>query len=132
LLSAAYEGAPGWPPDLTIAQFSLLQAIVLSERTSHSGLAWLLGLDQTTVSRSLAGLEQRGLIRVVPGEDRRERYVALTAAGKVEFRGAERAWREVQGVIKNRCGTKRSAKLEQVLTELAAIAASLPGVDARK
>jgi DNA-binding MarR family transcriptional regulator len=110
-------------------QFSLLQAIVLSDRITHSELSWLLGLDQTTVSRALAALRKRRLIRAVRGEDRRERRVELTAEGKAEFQRAERVWRRVQGDIKRRCGPARNDGLERALTELAAIAASMQGGD---
>jgi DNA-binding MarR family transcriptional regulator len=123
LLSLAYESAPGWPGELSVAQFSLLQAIALSGRISHSGLAWLLGLDQTTVSRSLADLGARGLVHVIRGEDRRERFVALTAGGERAFRRAELVWRRVQGDIRQRCGARRTERLERLLTELSVIAA---------
>jgi DNA-binding MarR family transcriptional regulator len=109
-----------------------MQAIVLSEHISHSGLSRLLGLDQTTVSRSLAALRRRRLIHVVRGEDRRERCVELTAAGRAEFRRAERVWRGAQGAVKRRCGRRQSDALERALTELAAIAASMPGADSAK
>jgi len=119
LVSQLYENEPGWP-SLSIAQFSLLQAIAQSGAIAHSGLGSLLGLDQTTVSRSLATLGRLRWVRTAPGDDRRERRVALTAAGKRQFEHAERAWRRAQARFRRRYGANKWEQMQRALTVLAA------------
>src|SRR5262244_3475250 len=103
LVSQLYENEPGWP-SLSIAQFSLLQAIAQSGAIAHSGLGSLLGLDQTTVSRSLATLGRLRWVRMEPGKDRRERQVTLTAAGKLRLRRAGQVWHRAQARLRRRYG----------------------------
>jgi DNA-binding MarR family transcriptional regulator len=122
LVSQLYESEPEWP-SLSIAQFSLLQAIGRREAITHAGLGSLLGLDQTTVSRSLATLGRRHWVRIVPGDDRRERLATLAQAGKLQLRRAERAWRRAQARFRRRYGAK---KWDEMQRALAAIAAAIP------
>src|SRR5438067_1405250 len=72
LVSTLYEhegrlGAVGITP------YAIAQVISRLGPCTHSTLGVLLGLDQTTVSRSVAILSRRGWIRTLPGRDRRER-----------------------------------------------------------
>jgi DNA-binding MarR family transcriptional regulator len=120
LVSQLYESEQGWPKNLSIAQFSLLQAIAPQGTISHARLGWLLGLDQTTVSRSLATLGKRGWVSVARGGDRRERLVSLSGVGREKLRHAESSWRRGQARLRRRYGADAWRKLERALTQLAA------------
>lgn len=119
LISQLYEDEPGWP-SLSIAQFGLLQAIARTGTITHAGLGSLLGLDQTTVSRSLAMLRRNRWIRVAPGDDKRERHVTLTGAGKRQLQRAERAWRRAQTRFRRRYGARKWKQTQRALTAVAA------------
>jgi DNA-binding MarR family transcriptional regulator len=122
LVSQLYESEPGWP-SLSVGQFGLLQAIAQRGTISHASLGSLLGLDQTTVSRSLATLGRRHWIRIALGKDRRERRVALTETGKLQLQRAERVWRRTQARLRRQYGAD---KWNAMQCELAATAAAIP------
>ena len=119
LCSQLYESEPGWP-SLSIAQFNLLEAIARNGAITHAGLGSLLGLDQTTVSRSLATLGRRHWVRMAPGKDRRERQVTLTEAGKAKLRHAGQVWRRAQGRLRRRYGADKFDAMQRSLTGIAA------------
>jgi DNA-binding MarR family transcriptional regulator len=122
LVSQLYESEPGWP-DLSVPQLALLQAIARSGTIAHGDLVSLLALDQTTVSRSLATVRQRRWVRTARGDDRRERRVSLTEAGKLQLQRANRAWRRAQARFRRLYGAK---KWDAMQRELTAIAAAIP------
>jgi len=119
LCSQLYESEPGWP-SLSIAQFNLLEAIARNGAITQAGLGLLLGLDQTTVSRSLATLGRRHWVRMAPGKDRRERQVTLTAAGKLKFQRAGQVWRRAQARLRRRYGAVKFDAMQRALTGIAA------------
>ncbi len=119
LVSQLYETETGWS-GVRITQFSMLQAISRTGTITHRALGSLLGLDQTTVSRSLATLGRRGWVRAVRGEDRRERRVALTGEGKQALKGAEQSWRRAQTRLRRRYGVGEWEKLQSTVTAIAA------------
>jgi DNA-binding MarR family transcriptional regulator len=122
LVSQLYESEPGWP-DLSVPQLALLRAIARSGTIAHGDLGSLLALDQTTVSRSLATLRQRHWVHTTPGDDRRQRKVALTEAGKLQLQRANRAWRRAQARFRQHYGAK---KWDAMQRELTAIVAAIP------
>ena len=107
---------------LTIAQFTLLQTLTLTGRTSQRRLGQILVLDSTTLTRTLRPLERRGWIRRRPGKDRRERQIELTEAGRRLFRAAVPHWNRAQKRVSAQIGRRWNA----LMRELSAIAA-LPG-----
>ena len=119
LVSQLYENEPGWPKSLSVDEFSVMQAIAHGETISYARLGWLLGLDQTTVSRSLAALGKRGWLSVARGRDRREPRVALSAEGRQELRRVNRPWRRVHARLRRRYGAAEWQRLERALTLLA-------------
>src|SRR5271155_2250703 len=69
--------------DVTPQQAETLQLIAERGAVSTSLLATLLGIDPSTASRNLAGLERAGLITRKKGaEDARQTDVRLTPRGK--------------------------------------------------
>lgn len=69
--------------DVTPQQAETLQLIAERGALSTSSLAFLLGIDPSTASRNLSGLERAGLIARQKGsEDGRQTDVRLTPRGK--------------------------------------------------
>jgi DNA-binding MarR family transcriptional regulator len=77
-------------------QFTLLQALTTAGNISQGKLGDLLGLDSTTLTRTLAVLRRKGWIQTKPGADRREVRLTLTAEGKRKYLSALHHWQSAQ------------------------------------
>jgi DNA-binding MarR family transcriptional regulator len=89
---------------LRSTQFSLLQALDIAEAITQGRLGSILSLDSTTLTRSLQVLIDEGWVKDARGEDRRERYVELTASGRRRLQEATPAWRRAQERLKKAIG----------------------------
>jgi len=76
------------PTGMRSTQFTLLQALTHAPGISQKQLAELLGMDSTTLTRTLALLRKRGWLTSTAGDDRRELRLALTLAGRREYKQA--------------------------------------------
>lgn len=92
------------PTGLRSTQFTLLQALRLAPGISQKELAGLLGIDSTTLSRTLALLRRRSWLRVQSGTDRREVRLALTAAGEREYKRVLPRWQLAQTRLRQALG----------------------------
>lgn len=85
------------PVGLTSGQFSLLSALADGTQLTIGGLAALLGMERTTLTRNLAPLESQGLLRIETDElDRRQRTVRATTAGLERLGQALSLWKAAQ------------------------------------
>lgn len=94
-LTAAYDEALA-RHGLKVTQFSLLRAVERHGAPNLTALARATGLDRSTLGRNLRVLEAQGLVSLSPGEDQRDRVVALSRAGRSRVRAAARTWAGVQ------------------------------------
>lgn len=84
----------------SLAQMGLLALVATSEDDRISALAERAGLDPSTLSRNLRGLERDGLVEIALVEkDLRRRAVWLTETGLRQFQAALPAWRDAQARI---------------------------------
>jgi DNA-binding MarR family transcriptional regulator len=127
-VSQLFETTAGWS-GLRVTQFSVLQAIARTGTITHGALGTLLGLDQTTVSRSLAPLRRRRWVRDKYGKDRRERHVTLTVEGRMEFDRAEKGWQRVQANLRRRYGVPEWDAIQRALTAIANTALTAQGAE---
>jgi DNA-binding MarR family transcriptional regulator len=102
-LTQAYEDALR-PTGLRATQFTVLQALSLAGEVSQKQLGEILGIDSTTLTRTLKIMSREGWIAVRRGEDRRERLIRLTASGEGRFRGAVPAWQVAQARLRGSLG----------------------------
>lgn len=97
---------------LKATQFTVLAALAYAEGTKGKRargaatsptigqLAETLVLEQSSLSRNLGVLERLGFVRLVAGqEDRRERNVTLTRAGRGALAKGFPIWKRAQGAI---------------------------------
>ncbi len=105
------------PSGLEPTQFGLLTILAQGGSLSINQLADRLVMDRTTLTRNLKPVERQGLVKVVPGEDRRMRIVTLTARGRAKLEEALPLWRAAQKEIIKRLGGKRWSAL---ISELSA------------
>ncbi|MFL5582051.1 MAG: MarR family winged helix-turn-helix transcriptional regulator [Gemmatimonadaceae bacterium] len=103
------------PSGLRNTQLTLLMLLRGHGAMSITRLAEVAMADRTTLTRNLALLEERQLVRIVPGEDGRVRMVELTDAGDDAIDEAFPLWEKAQGLITQRMGRDALARL---LTEL--------------
>jgi DNA-binding MarR family transcriptional regulator/GNAT superfamily N-acetyltransferase len=85
----------------TLTESRLLWELAHSDATSASDLAAALGLDAGYLSRLLAALRERGLVRAVRAkDDARRSALSLTAAGRKAFGELDaRSQQEVRGLL---------------------------------
>jgi DNA-binding MarR family transcriptional regulator len=82
---------------LSVAQLGLLAVIATNEDDRMAALAERAGLDPSTLSRNLRGLERDGLIEIATVEkDLRRRAVWLTESGVRRLQAALPAWQKAQ------------------------------------
>lgn len=79
---------------LSAAQFGLMIEIAAADDDTIGGLAARTGLDQSTLSRNLRGLERDGLVEItIVQADLRRRAVWLTEEGARRLETAIPLWR---------------------------------------
>jgi DNA-binding MarR family transcriptional regulator len=85
---------------LSIAQFGLMAQIAAAPDDTLGALAERTGLDQSTLSRNLRGLEAAGLVEIAIAEaDQRRRAVWLTEAGARRLQAAIPVWRRAHAAL---------------------------------
>jgi DNA-binding MarR family transcriptional regulator len=92
------------PSGLRSTQFTILQALNLAPSISQKQLGELLGLDSTTLTRTLARLRRKVWVQSEPGADRRELQISLTASGQREFRRVLPFWESAQKRLRRALG----------------------------
>jgi len=85
-------------------QFTLLQALTIAGDISQGKLGDVLGLDSTTLTRTLGLLRKKGWIQAKPGEDRREVRLILTGEGKRKYEHALPYWQSAQRELRKLLG----------------------------
>ena len=97
---------------LSLAQFGLLAHIAADADDTVGGLAARTGLDPSTLSRNLRGLEAEGLVEIATVErDLRRRAVILTEAGARRLEAAMPLWRAAHGDLAQRLDPAKARRL---------------------
>src|SRR5262249_36695275 len=113
------EGGMGGT-DLSIAQFGLMTHIAAAGDDTIGALAERLGLDQSTLSRNLRGLERAGLVEIaVVEKDLRRRAVWLTEAGARSLEAAIPVWRRAHEALSDLVELRDVQKIAAATTALA-------------
>ena len=86
------------PHGLRATQFSVLAALAVKGPTRVVELAEMLGLERTTLTRSVALLQRDGWIGMVRSEDQRERVLRITDEGLRKLESALPAWQQAQEI----------------------------------
>ncbi len=110
------------PSGLRATQLALLVAIRVRGPVTVKDLAQITVTDRTTLTRNLQPMEQKELIRIMPGEDRRERLVALTETGQKALAKALPLWQKAQGKVLKGLGQQRYGRLLSDLSAMVAVA----------
>jgi DNA-binding MarR family transcriptional regulator len=121
VLSAAYDRALAGA-GLTSSQFIVLKRLAGSGPVSIKTLATAVGIDRTTLSRTVTHLSARGLIGESSGGDRRVKWLSLTPKGGAAVERAEQCWLEIQNATVSGFGPEQAAHMLAALTALAGAA----------
>ena len=104
------------PAGLTITQFGLLGHVALMPDVTIGGLADTLAMDPTTLTRNLAPLVNRDLVRSeADPHDRRVRRLTLTPAGRQALDAAVPLWTQAQENLAARVGAADAQALNDLL-----------------
>jgi DNA-binding MarR family transcriptional regulator len=103
------------PAGLTLTQYSVLSNLVRGGPPSVHGMAEILGMDRTTLTRTLKPLVTAGLLVLEPGEDRRSKRIALTERGRATWERAKPLWRAAQDEIEAKLGAAQVRTLHDLL-----------------
>lgn len=85
---------------LSFAQFGLMSEIASADDDTITALATRMGLDQSTLSRTLRTLEADGLVEIAIAEgDQRRRLVWLTEKGARRLEAALASWQRAHAEL---------------------------------
>ena len=102
------------PQGLTTSQFVLMNMIAGAKDDTLSALSAEAGLDPSTMTRNLQGLEKLGLVEIATVEkDQRKRAVWLTELGARKLLAAIPAWEKAQDEISQLLGAGFRAELRK-------------------
>ena len=104
---------------LSIAQFGLMTQIAAAPDDTLGALAERTGLDQSTLSRNLRGLEAAGFVEIaIADEDQRRRAVWLTEEGAHRLEAAMPVWRDAHAALAERFDPRLALRLGAASEEL--------------
>ena len=95
------------PSGLRTGQFLLLTEIKASAPITIKPLAAKILMHRTALARNLKLLEKKGLIKIEPGHDRRERMIRLTMRGQKSLSRAYPFWQHAQRKVAKHFGKKQ-------------------------
>jgi DNA-binding MarR family transcriptional regulator len=108
---------------LRTTQYSLLQLLRRSGRVRQRDLAGLTLHDETSLTRSLRPLVDARWVAVRTGEDRREKWLTITAGGVAKLEEARPAWERAQERIQSLLPKTTLRGLMEILPEVARLTA---------
>jgi DNA-binding MarR family transcriptional regulator len=111
-VTTLYEGVLA-DSGLHATQYTALQVLKRASKLTTTQLAEVIGIDQTTATRTLALIKKMGLVIDAPGNDRRERRWSLSAAGEATLRKLNPAWEAAQERFEQRVGRAAATALKK-------------------
>ncbi len=100
---------------LQATQYSILAMLSAGERLSISELADDLGLERTSMSRTLRPMEREGLVALSSEGFRRKRAIELTAAGFSRYQECLPLWRTAQARFAKKYSPEQLNQLHSLL-----------------
>jgi DNA-binding MarR family transcriptional regulator len=106
------------PAGLTTSQFMLLRILSRLGSSRVGDLAEMVGMDQSTMTRTLALMHKEGWIQKDPDANGRETRYLLTAKGKEKQEKALPLWAAAQKKVVARFGKKEADSLRELASAL--------------
>lgn len=114
----AYYNSVLAPSGITAGQHSILVHLKRLETASTSVLAKSMGLDRSTLARSLKPLVSAGIICDTAPPGARDRRYTLTQPGEDTFVYADRLWKKAQQELKDLLGEKKLKSFLKCLSKI--------------
>jgi DNA-binding MarR family transcriptional regulator len=111
-VTAFYEEALA-DSGIRATQFTILQVLKTAPDLQTTQVGQLLGIDQTTATRTLALMRKSKFVADSPGADRRERRWHLTALGEATYRRLLPRWESAQSMVERRLGRAEALALKK-------------------
>lgn len=103
---------------ITVTQHTLLTIIKMIQPITITKLSETAVMDRTTLARNLKLLEKKSLVKINPGQDRRERLVSLTKLGKKTQTKSLPLWEDAQAELLSNFGNKNWKRVKNELSKL--------------
>jgi DNA-binding MarR family transcriptional regulator len=103
---------------VSVTQYAILANVQRYAPISQMRLATHLGLERTTLYRTVESLKDRGWLTATPTGEGVTKVLALTPAGSQVLTRARRAWAEVQQGFEHTFGAPRWAAFLTTLSEI--------------
>jgi DNA-binding MarR family transcriptional regulator len=103
---------------LEITHFGLLTALAATGEANQKRLSAGFAMDSTTLTRTLRLLLKQGWIDVRLGEDRRERLLSLTTAGRRKMAEAQPHWEQAERRLRQHLGEAGWKNMKQVVSRM--------------
>jgi len=121
-VTRAYEAALSGV-DITPTRLVIFQVLSQFKEPVRQGeIGTILGLDKTTLTRSLQPLAEQDLVESSRGGDNRETRWALTRGGRLQLRIATGVWEDTQERLRAKIGRERWDRLAADLAVVSAAA----------
>ena len=111
-VTVLYEEALG-DSRLHATQYTALQVLDLAPNLTTTELAQMIGIDQSTATRTLALIKKSGLAAESVGSDRRERRWMLSSKGQALMRRLRPRWEAAQEAFEKRLGRAEALALKK-------------------
>lgn len=119
IVGRAYDAGLA-PAGVTVTQYAILANVQRYAPIAQMRLAAHLGLERTTLYRTVESLERQGWLAATATGEGVTKVLALTAAGTQVLARARRAWAQVQQDFEHAFGTTRWGKFLTTLAEIQA------------
>lgn len=114
------------PSGLRVTQYTMLRVLSRERALSLGDLAIALDIDQTSATRSVATLEQGGLLERVSHHDPRVKLLKVTDKGKAALKAASASWQEAQKTMLDSISIADWNATMRTLEALASASLALP------
>jgi DNA-binding MarR family transcriptional regulator len=101
---------------------TILQALSRTGEVLQGRLGEMLAMDSTSLTRTIAIMKRQGWIAERKGEDRRERWLRMSAAGEQKLKRAEAVWEKAQARLRDELGEKNWSGLLELTQQVTRVA----------
>lgn len=118
MVSARFDDALR-PYGITAHQLTLLSMVAKRKSVTPREMIPFLKMDQSTLSRNLARLIDKGLLQSIPDkDDARSHRISLSDQGRTTWRKAYAGWKDAQAWAVDAFGRKDMAELRDIADRL--------------
>ena len=104
------------PYGLTISQMNILVAVSYLGKSNHLQVCQALSLDNSTLSRDVGRMLEKGWLASIAGDDGRASVLHVSGAGRKLLGRAGPAWQQAQQQAKALLGEAAVASLARAVT----------------